>query len=250
MLHPKKVGTLPVEGKEEAKQTNEIGMVIPLLKEIPIEGKDITADALLTQRKLATYLVEERHAHYHFTVKGNQPTLQADIALLFQDRCEPDFVSISPPDHGRIETRSIWCSTALNSYLDFPHVGQVFLIEREVFHKKSGKTTKETALGITSRSPDEADPQRVLAINRGHWSIENRCHYIIDWNFDEDRSRIRTGHGPQNISRLRRFAVGVIQYIKKGKSSVAQKMRQLNNNNRLVFDYLRMTNNSVQASLG
>lgn len=246
MLHPKKVGTLPVEGFDSTKKTNEIGMCISLLDAIDIQGKDITADALLTQRKLANYLVK-RKAHYHFTVKGNQATLQSDIALFFQDRQAPDFVDVSPPDHGRIETRSIWCSSALNAYLDFPHVGQAFLIEREVIHKKNGKATKEVALGITSRPPEEASPQRVLATNRGHWVIENRCHYVIDWKFDEDRCRIRTGYGPENVSRLRRFAVGVIQFISDGKSSVAEKMRQLNRNTRLVFDYLRMTNNSIRT---
>lgn len=245
MLHPKKVGTLPVEGSEASKQTNEIGMFIPLLDAIDIQGKDITADALLTQRKLATYVVQ-REAHYHFTVKGNQATLQTDIALLFQERKAPDFVAVSPCEHGRIETRRIWCSTALNAHLDFPHVGQVFLIEREVLHKKSGRLTLETALGITSRSPEQAHPQRVLATNRGHWAIENRCHYVIDWNFDEDRSRIRTGYGPENISRLRRFAVGVIQFISDGTTSVAEKMRQLHRNTRLVFDYLRMSKNSTR----
>ena len=142
MRHPKKVGTLPVAGSEETKQTNEIGMFIPLLDGINIRGKDITADALLTQRKLASYLVQ-RGAHYHFTVKGNQATLQSDIMLLFQNRKEPDFVEVSPPVHGRIETRRIWCSTALNAYLDFPHVGQVFLIEREAVYKKSGKITTQ-----------------------------------------------------------------------------------------------------------
>ncbi|MGA7950238.1 MAG: ISAs1 family transposase [Thiobacillaceae bacterium] len=172
MLHPKKVGTLPVAGGEETKQTNEIGMFISLLDGIDIAGKDITADALLTQRKLATYLVQ-RQAHYHFTVKGNQATLQTDIALLFHDRQAPDFVDVSPPDHGRIETRRIWCSAALNAHLDFPHVGQVFLIEREVLHKKTGKLTSESALGITSRPPEQANPQRVLATNRGHWAIES-----------------------------------------------------------------------------
>lgn len=113
MRHPKKVGTLPVEGSDETKQTNEIGMFIPLLENINIEGRDITADALLTQRKLASYLVG-RGAHYHFTVKGNQSTLKADIALLFENRQQPDFVEVSPPDHGRIESRRIWCSTSLN----------------------------------------------------------------------------------------------------------------------------------------
>jgi predicted transposase YbfD/YdcC len=235
---------LPVEDQEEAKQTNEIGMFIPLLDGIDIQGKDITADALLTQRKLAAYVVS-RVAHYHFTVKGNQPTLQADIALLFQNRQAPDQVVVSPPDHGRIETRRIWCSTALNSYVDFPHVGQVFLIEREVVHKKSRKRTLETALGVTSRPPEQAGPKRLIEINRAHWTIENRCHYVIDWNFDEDRSRIRTGHGPANLSRLRRFAVGILHHFSDGKTSITQKMAHLNRNIRLVFDYLRMTRNSV-----
>jgi predicted transposase YbfD/YdcC len=74
MLHPKKVGTLPVEGSDEEKQTNEIKTAIPLLEAIDIQGKTITADALLTQRELARYLVEPRGAHYHFTVKANQKT--------------------------------------------------------------------------------------------------------------------------------------------------------------------------------
>ena len=248
MLHPKKVGTLPVDGGDETKQTNEIGMFIPLLDAINIEGRDITADALLTQRKLASYVVR-RGAHYHFTVKDNQPTLKADIALLFENRQQPDFVEVTPPDHGRIETRRIWCSTALNGYLDFPHVGQVFLIEREAVFKKSGRISYEVALGVTSRTPEQADPKRILKVNRGHWTIENRCHYIIDWIFDEDRSRIRTGHGPENITRLRRFAVGIIQFISDGTDSVSQKMQQLNRNTRLVFDYLRMTSNSTRLCL-
>lgn len=223
-------------------------MFIPLLDGINIQGKDITADALLTQRKIASYVVG-RGAHYHFTVKDNQPKLKADIALLFENRQQPDFVEITPPDHGRIETRSIWCSTALNDYLDFPSVGQVFLIERDVVHKKSGKVSHEVALGVSSRPPEQANPQRILKVNRDHWTIESKCHYVIDWNFDEDRCRIRTGHGPENITRLRRFAAGVIQFISDGKESVSIKMQQLNRNTRLVFDYLRMTSNSTRTQL-
>lgn len=86
-------------------------MAIPLLDAIDIQGKVITADALLTQRELAGYLVLKRRAHYHFTVKGNQPTLLADIELYFRNRGEPDFILNDPPDHGRIETRKIWVTT-------------------------------------------------------------------------------------------------------------------------------------------
>lgn len=242
MLHPKKVGTLPIEGKEEVKQTNEIGMFAQVLDEIDIAGRDITSDALLTQRKLAKYVVEHQ-AHYHFTAKGNQPTLQSDIALLFQVRGAPDYVDATPADHGRIETRRIWCSSALNDYLDFPHVGQVFMIEREVIRKKDGKTTFESVVGVTSRPPEQADPKRVLATNRGHWAVES-FHYMLDWNFNEDRSRIRTGNGPENVTRLRRFAIGVLKGYGSAKTSIAEKMRSLHRNTRLVFDYLRMTKNS------
>jgi predicted transposase YbfD/YdcC len=243
LLHPKKVGTLPSTGDDEAKRTNEIKEAVPLLDAIDIEGMTITADALLTQRDLAKYLVETRKAHYHFTVKGNQATLFDDLKLFFEDRKEPDFVTCDPPDHGRIETRKIWITSELNGYLKFPHVGQAFVIERLRINKKTGKASvPELAYGITSVSSDQADAQQVLATNRGHWCIENSCHWIIDWNYNEDRSTIRTGFGPENVTRLRRFAVSIIKA--KGIVNVAQKMRQLNRNVRLVFDYLRMTENS------
>jgi predicted transposase YbfD/YdcC len=239
---------LPVEGKDEVKRTNEIKTAIPLLEAIEIEGKDVTVDALLTQRSFADYLVRERKAHYHFTVKGNQPGILQDLELYFRDRGTPHCVETMPPDHGRIETRKIWTTTELNDYLDFPHVGQAFVIERHCTEKKTGETSLEIAYGLTSRSPAEANPQRVLKVNRGHWTIENSCHYILDWNYDEDRSRIRTGHGPENITRLRRFAIGVIK--SKGARSVAQKMRELTRNVRLVFDYLRMSENSCARRSG
>jgi predicted transposase YbfD/YdcC len=237
---------LPVAGSDAHKRTNEIGMAIPLLERCALAGKDITGDALLTQRALATYLVEQQ-AHYHFTVKANQPTLQRDIQLLFDQRAAPDFVELAPCEHGRIETRRIWCSSALNAYLDFPHVGQVFVIERESIKKKTGKCTREIALGITSRTAQQASAQRLLALNRGHWRIES-VHYLIDWNYDEDRSRIRSGFGPENMTRLRRFALGILKSFQKPTQSVAELMRKLSFRPRLVFDYLRMTKNSAPVT--
>ncbi len=192
-------------------------------------------------------MVQQRQAHYHFTVKNNQPGLFQDIELYFKNRQAPDFIHCDPPDHGRIEIRKIWTTTELNDYLNFPHVGQAFVIQRESTDKKTGVYSCDIAYGITSRTAQQANAQRVLEINRGHWSIENCCHYIIDWNYHEDRSRIRTGNGPENITRLRRFAISIIK--SKGVRSVAQKMRQLALNVRLVFDYLRMTANSNASAL-
>ena len=81
---------MPVDGGDELKRTNEIGMAIPVLEPLDITGQTITADALLTQRKFAEHLIE-RGAHYVFTVKDNQPTLAADIRLHFAVRGSPDF---------------------------------------------------------------------------------------------------------------------------------------------------------------
>lgn len=217
-------------------------MAAPLLDSIDIENKDITADALHTQWKFARYIVEERSAHYHFIVKSNQPTLLNDISYYFQNSDkEPEVVDITPGDHGRIETRKVWTTSELNGYLSFPHVGQAFAIKREFVDKQTGKVSKDIAYGITSRKKEEADAERILKVNRGHWTIENCCHYILDWNYDEDRSRIRTGYGPENITRLRKFAISVIKSKKLFRESVAQKMRKLSFSVRAVFDYLKMT---------
>jgi len=113
--------------------------------------------------------------------------------------------------HGRHETRRIQISTLLNSYLDFPHCGQVLRLERQRIMVKTGKTVREILYGITSLTPAQADPARLLQLNRGHWSIENRSHYVRDMAYDEDRSQIRTKQGPRVMAALRNFAIGLLR---------------------------------------
>lgn len=247
MLRPKKVGTLRPDGRDEEKRTNEIKTAAPLLDAIDISGRTITADALLTQRELARYLVA-RGANYHFTAKGNQPTLLDAVTYHFQHHpAAADFIQTGQGEHGRIETRRIWVTTALNDYLDFPHVRQAFMIERESIEKKTGVHRHERSYGITSAATDQASAEDVLRDNRGHWCVES-CHYIIDWNYDEDRSRIRTGHGPENITRLRRFAIGLLKR-KQTTETISELMKKLLLNTRAVFDILKMTRNSMPRSL-
>ncbi len=105
LLRPKKVGTLAVAGSEVEKQTNEIKTAAPLLVHTDILGRTTTADALLTQRELAKYLVA-RGAHYYFTVKLNQRQLYDDIACYFPQHGDPaEFVSHGNGENGRIEVR-------------------------------------------------------------------------------------------------------------------------------------------------
>lgn len=247
MLHPKKVGTLPLgEDSDEQKQTNEIKIVIPLLDALEIEGKNITVDALHTQAGFADYIARRRKAHYFLIAKNNQRTLRSDIEFFFSNiDSEPEDLNVSSGEHGRIETRSIWTTSELNGYLNFPHVAQAFMIKRETIEKKTGKITSEIVYGITSRPSEEASPNMIQNTIRKHWTVENSCHYILDWNYDEDRCRIRKGYGPENVARLRKFAIGLIK--SKKADSVAQKMRELFRNTRSVLDYLKMTKNSRAA---
>jgi len=157
---PKKVGALPLDGGDEVKQTNEIGMTIPILETLDITGKTITTDALLTQRTLTAYL-RDHDAHYVFPVKDNQPTLLADIRLIFEDRGQPDFREPPTLAQGRIKQRTIWTTTRLNAYLNFPGDGQAFVIERHTVVKKTSKNSTETVFGlpVISATPLRARPR-------------------------------------------------------------------------------------------
>ena len=125
--------------------------------------------------------------------------------------------------HGRLEIRRIQCSTLLNEYVKFPHCGQVFRLERQRTLLKSGKTQQEVVFGITSLTPAQANPQRLLELNRGHWSIENRSHYVRDVAFDEDRSQTRVQQGPRVMATLRNFVISLLRLA--GAKNIASALR-------------------------
>jgi len=90
-------------------------------------------------------------------------------------------------------------------------VAQVCRIERTTLNMDGEARHHEVVFGITSLSPEAADAERLLKINRGHWCIENRLHWIRDVTFDEDRSQVRTGAGAQTMATLRNLAIGLFR---------------------------------------
>jgi predicted transposase YbfD/YdcC len=84
-------------------------------------------------------------------------------------------------------------------------------IERITEILKSGKQRHEVVFGITSLTPKQASPERLLDLNRGHWSIENSLHYVRDTTFDEDRSQIRTKTAPQAMATLKNLAISILR---------------------------------------
>ena len=75
---------------------------------------------------------------------------------------------------------------------------------------KTGKASEETVFLITNLDHLQADAQRLFELKREYWSIENKLHYRKDLVFGEDRSTIRKGHGPENMSALRNFAISFL----------------------------------------
>lgn len=86
-------------------------------------------------------------------------------------------------------------------------------MERVTTDLKTGNTRQERVALITSRPREKASPAQLLAANRGHWSIENRSHWVRDVTFDEDRSQVRTRQAPRMMAILRNLATGLIRML-------------------------------------
>ena len=175
----------------------------------------MTMDALLTQRQLAQQIVDAG-GDYVMVVKENQPQLLDDIETVFalppmpgERRTAAESLDLG---HGRIEQRGLRTSNILAGYSDWPGLAQVFRLERQVILKKTGEVRVEVVAGVTSLPPERAEAARFLALVRGHWSIENRCHWVRDVTFDEDRSQVRCGNIPQVMAALRNTVVGLMRW--------------------------------------
>jgi hypothetical protein len=114
--------------------------------------------------------------------------------------------------HGRQEIRTLTSTTALNGYLDWPGVGQVFELER--VRVLPGKTEVQVIYGITSLGRARSDAADLLGRTRGHWGIENRLHYVRDETLGEDGCRVRKGNGAQVLAALRNACVHLLEGVK------------------------------------
>ncbi len=199
------------------KKSNEIGAAGAFLRALALDGRVVTADALLTQRDIARAIIGGG-GDYLLVVKTNQPTLHADIAAAFapgaDDTGRVGNATTVTQHGGRVERRALTASTALVGYSDWPGLGQILRVERRTIHKMTGRVLRqETAYAITSLAPHRATPPQLLALWRGHWAIENRLHYVRDMAFDEDRATARADHAPQVMAAFRNAAIGLIHAL-------------------------------------
>jgi predicted transposase YbfD/YdcC len=207
----------PIEpGQGTEKSEAELTVAPALLARIAWPGRVLTGDALFCQRHLCQQVLDAG-GDYLLLVKENQPTLYADIRLLFDpspaSRALPllDHRAARTVDRGhgrRDEVRHLVASTDLTDYLDWPGVAQVFRLDRS--WAEQGMAKQERHYGITSLTPHAGPPDRLLALKRAHWGIENRLHRVKDVSLGEDHSLIHRAQGPTVMALLRDAAVSLL----------------------------------------
>jgi predicted transposase YbfD/YdcC len=225
---------------EVGAKSNEIPQFAPLLDTLTAAGIDlghtvITADALHTQRAHAIYL-HERGAGFVFTAKQNQPRL---FAALDAQPWAQTSVAASHVDrgHGRVTTRTIQVLPA-PADLPFPHVNQIWLIERYVTDLDGKPLSAVAALGVTNLSAQHATPQRLASLVRNHWGIES-LHWLRDTVYREDDSSIRTRSGPRVMAGLRNLAVGAHHLA--GRRDITEASREAGRVMHRPFKILKLT---------
>lgn len=198
-------GTVLFQVNVQDKQ-NEISALKPLLTPSFLKGRIFTLDAMHTQRELCTKVDREGGA-YLLVAKDNQPTLATDLVDFFQSP-PPDWICKQAETwdkgHGRLEHRHILCSPDLNAWFarDWTGVAQVFCLKRTTTLLKTGEVRRQTIYGLSNLSLTQAPAHRMLALNRAHWSIENRLHWRRDVTLGEDACQTRTGAAPGNLACL------------------------------------------------
>lgn len=202
----------------EAK-SNEITAIPLLLKMLNIKGALVTMDAMGTQREIAEVILEQE-ADYVMALKDNQPTLFREAIAEMNEAvvCAGSTVSFTETHdrgHGRVEHRRMWTTTRLGrmekagGWPGLKCLGRI-----QSFRQEGDKVTEDVRWFLCSRVMTAEELGKSV---RGHWGIENQCHWRLDVQFREDESRVRDRVSQENLSLLRSMSLNLLKVSKVGK---------------------------------
>jgi len=211
-------------------KSNEITAIPELLKILDIHGCIVSIDAIGTQKEIISTILEQG-GDYLLTVKQNQGTLYDQIDFAFSIDCENEFKD-APYDyakkveksHGRIETRECWVTSDPEyiAYIDpkgnWEKLRSLAIIKAT--RVIEGESSSQTRYFISSVKPGAP---RMMQLIRNHWEVENKLHWSLDVSFNEDNSRVRTGHAPENLALIRKMALNLLRQNKTKKCGAKTK---------------------------
>jgi len=227
------------------EKSNEITAIPKLLELLDIRGATITVDAMGCQRAIAEKVID-RGADYIMGLKGNQETAHEEVEAYFTDASAKDFKdvphtfheTVDGSDHGRLEVRRTWASQELDWFADLAKwkgLRSIIMIESE-------RTVGAAETSFERRyywSSHVVDAKLFAEMIRGHWGIENQLHWCLDVGFREDESRIRTDHGPENLTLLRKIAMNLARSERTHKKGVQAKRKLAAWNDAYLLKLLR-----------
>jgi predicted transposase YbfD/YdcC len=214
-----------------ADKSNEITAIPELLRLLDLHGAIVTIDAMGCQKEIARQIVEAG-GDYVLAVKGNQESLEAAVVKLCAESLDNQFADIKhsayeteEKSHGRQETRTYYALPVPKDFAckeDWKGLRSLGMAFRNC--QQAGKPEEiRVRYYISSMS---ANAKKMAAAIRGHWGIENSCHWVLDVSFREDESRIRKDHGPANMGQLRRLALSLLKTTTALKGGVHAKRLQ------------------------
>jgi len=196
-------------------KSNEITAIPARLHLLALAGRVVTIDAMGCQTAIAR-TIHAKGGDYLLSLKGNQTRLQDDVRTFFADAETRAFRDLPHTtaetvdgDHGRIEVRRAWATDDLAWLAQrrrWAGLRSVLRVDSERTIKD--RTTHETRFFISSLPPDAAHLARVA---RSHWAIENGLHWGLDVAMNQDQTRIRTGHAPENLAILHHIALNLLK---------------------------------------
>jgi predicted transposase YbfD/YdcC len=222
-----------------AEKSNEITAIPELLRLVDIKGAIITIDAMGAQKAIAAQIIEGE-ADYVLALKGNQETLHQAVIDHIDEQLEGDLskarehVTVET-GHGREETRTylqLPAPKSLPGFTLWKGLKTIGLVTSRCL--RDGKETIEVRYYISSLA---MGVKRFARAARGHWGIENTCHWVLDVSYREDESRIREEALRENFAWINRFTLSLLKQHP-DRASIAMKRRSCGWNEDFLLEVL------------
>ena len=208
------------------EKSNEITAIPELLRLVDIQGAIVTIDAMGTQKEIARQIIEGG-GDYLLCLKANHETLYQAVIEHIDEQFEGDLSGAqehvtTETSHGREEMRTYLQLPAPTDLPGFPQWKKLTSIGMTTSCcVRDGQETIEVRYYLSSLSVEVKTFARAA---RGHWGIENGCHWTLDMTFREDESRLRERNLRENFAWLNRFVLSILKQHP-GRQSVAMKRR-------------------------